>query len=222
MRRARVLFRFFVVGQLALWIVAAGCAGGLGAKRGNVHRGVYHSPADNFSVPVPRGHKISEGHHADLGAVSFHNDFGGNLGILYAASPAGTAIATESAAGAVSFSAWLNDFVIPSWFIPVSPTSRVLAESDGTFEGMPALFALIDAAGAHALQVITFVDGRMQSGRLNSRRVAVVFRKGTYTYMLTMETAVLWPGTAPAEPKEDWVERADELKAFYQSISFGG
>jgi hypothetical protein len=223
MYRARAGSGVVMLGQLALLglaVLATGCATAGAGHWGTVQRGVYHSPAGNYSVPVPRGSKISQGHRVDHGAVSFHDDFGRNLGILHA--HGGPAAAPEAADRPAAFSAWLHDFVMPTWFAPVSPGSGVLAEAVGTFEGMSALFALIDAPGAHALVVMTIADGQMQSRRMDSRRVAVIFGRGAYTYLLTTETVKtgIWDDARAVGPDEDWVRLADELATFYRTVAF--
>lgn len=208
---------------LVLLVVATSVAAAQTPAKGKVQKSVYHSPANNFSVPVPRGFKISDAHWREYGAVSFHDDFGGLKGIHYAAAPTSVPATAQEAQGKGElFSTWLHNFVLSTWFKTASPDSRILAEVNGTFEEMPVLFALIDAPGAHSLEVVTIQDGKMQRKREDSRRVAVIFLKDRYIYMLTTETVTLglFETTARAEPNEDWMRRGDELKPFYHSIAF--
>jgi len=191
--------------------------------KGKVQRNVYLSPANNFSIPVPQGFKISDAHFDSYGAVSFHDDFGNLQGILYAAAPPDTLARIQQGGNTneLLFD-WLGNIAMPAWFKPASPESRVLAEASGTFKEMPAVYALIDAPGANALEKVTVQNGKMERKREDSRRVAVIFHKGRYIYMLVLETVTFsfFESTTPAEPGGDWMGRADKLKPFYQSISF--
>lgn len=192
--------------------------------RGKVQKNVYFSPVKNFNVPVPRGFHISDSHYSSYGVVSFHDDFGYLRGIHYSLTPPETLAKMQQGADACKLvSAWISDFMLPTWFKPVSQQSRVLSEECGTFEDMPAVFALIDAPGANTLEQMSIANGKRESKRLDSRRVAVAFLKDRYTYMLTWETVTIGffrPAPPPAEPEGDWMARTDELKPFYRSISF--
>ena len=190
--------------------------------KGKVQKGVYHRPADIFAVPVPKGFKISDAHVSDRGAVAFHDDFGRLTAIHYATDPAGESSAEPEGADSVSsLSVWLHGFALDAWFTPVSPDRSVLAEARGSFEGMPVLFALIDAPGAHTLESVTVENGKMQRRRENSRRVAVLFRRDRHVYLLMTETVTMgFSPTSAAKPDEDWMRRAEELAPFYRSIVF--
>jgi len=200
---------------------------------GKVKKGVYQSPAKNFTVPVPRGAKVSDGHlrfddkTIPIGAVSFHDDWGKLYGIHYQLVPDTLRatvehLLTNPDSAAAPLSGWLHEVGMPGWFAQDSNESRVLAESPGMFEEMPALFALIDIPGGHHIQSVTLDSGESRVARHDSRRVAVVFWKSPYVYMLTSETVtfgVLGFG-APADPDGDWATYANVLVDFYRSITF--
>jgi hypothetical protein len=215
MLRGRAAVPVKLLGYLVFLGILTSCAAASGPQGGRVHQGIYHSPAGNFTVPAPPMSKVSDGHHAGYGGVSFHSDLGRNVGIHYSTVPGGVE---------EMLSDWLSGFAMPTWFTPVSPGSRIMAEADGVFEGMPARFALIDAPEAHALVVMTFgEDGKAHTRRLDSRRVAIIFRKDNHIYMITTETALpAFMNTTPSEPDEDWVRRGEELQAFYRTIAFRG
>lgn len=223
MLRARQLAaRCFVAPLLLLALVVFPAAAQKPAK-GKVQKGVYQAPGTTFSVPVPKGFKVLDTHWSDHGAVSFHDEFGRLVAIHYATAPAELqAAGQEPSTTRESLAAWLRGFALDYWFKAGSPESRILADTLGTFEGMPALFALIDAPGAHTMEVMTMRDGRMQRKREDARRVGILFAKGGRVYLLMTETATmgLFETTKRAEPDEDWVRRGDALTGFYRSISF--
>jgi hypothetical protein len=211
-----------VLGPLLLAALAHSVAEAQKPAKGKVQKGVYHTPAGIFAVPVPKGFRISDGHFSDRGAVAFHDDFGRLMAIHYATDSA-VQSSSESAGAdsASSLSAWLHGFALDAWFTPVSPDRRVLAEAEGSFEGIPALFALIDAPGAHTLESMTLENGKMQRRREDSRRVAVLFRRDRHIYLLMTETVTMgFSSTGAARPDEDWRRRAEELAPLYRSIVF--
>jgi len=208
--------------------------------QGKVKHGVYQSPSRNFTVPVPQGMgmKVSDGFQKDdqlqMGAVSFHDDWGNLQGIHYCTVPEQIkGNFAEPAKTEYELVRWLENFAMPAWFQSASPQSRLLHSEFTKFEGLEVLAAEVEIPGGSAL-VVQDASG---AHRPDSVRGLVVFRRGDYFYMLTTETkSVLGdliatkpaqqaeaPAQAEPSPAPDdtaWIKFTDRLAPFYRTITF--
>jgi len=192
-------------------VVALSTSFALGASlEGKVKKNVYYSPAGNFSVPLPSdwAGKINVNDSYDkkngVGAVSFHSDFGMQVGIHYMLLPP-EVLTKEQPDWRDALERWLHAFGMQVWFLPVSPKSQVLHEAFISFEGLNALVAEVKIPEG------SFMVNMMTGKRLDSRRGLVIFQKGRYIYMLSTEGY---------EHKEKWMAFADTLEPFFKSIVF--
>ena len=201
--------------------------------KGKIKKGVYNSPAGNFTVPLPRGlgMHVSDGYLKEkdgyTGAVSFHDDFGGLVGIHYMSFvPDVTAALAKPGALEPGLKSWLETVAMPTWFVNAAPDSHLTHEAFGTFDGAGAMFAQVEIPGGSHLVTI---DPGGKSKKLDSTRGLVVFNRGRHIYMLTTELRGLSdvlksdddkkPETA-GEADDKWMRYVDGLKGFYQSITF--
>ena len=201
--------------------------------KGKVKKGVYNSPAGNFTVPLPRGlgTHVSDGYLKDkdghMGAVSFHDDFGGLIGIHYMSFPPDvTAALAKPGALEPGLKGWLETVAMQTWFVNAAPDSHLTHQAFGTFEGAGAIFAQVEIPGGSHLVTI---DPGGKTKKLDSTRGLVVFTRGHYIYMLTTELRGLSDvlksdddkkaETAP-DVDDKWLGFVDGLKGFYQSITF--
>jgi hypothetical protein len=197
-----------------------------GGTKGKVKKHVYYSPENNFNVPVPSGlgTKVDDGYDkSGVGAVSFHDDFGGQQGIHYMRIPPDVLPKfDETALPADMLSHWLNNVAMVTWFRPVSADSRVLHETAAPFENMEVLLAEVEIPSGSSM-VVTDKSG---TRRADSTRGLVIFRRGKYVYMLTTEEASVFANfmASKSEKKEvpagDWTKFAEGMKSFYHTISF--
>jgi len=226
--RAGVRGRGLRRGASAIAVVLAASAVMLAAEtKGKVRKGVYYSPETNFSVPVPSAGRmrVSDGHNAKegIGAVSFYDDFGNQRGIHYMRIPVDLVAQFDQAGQPADLLAhWLSNFALPYWFRPASANSRILHEASLSFEGDEALLAEVEIPGGSPLVVMDQQGTR----RLDSRRRLVVFRRGSYLYIVTMERGKSLfgsreePDKPPEAPEGDWTAFASEIVPFYRSIAF--
>lgn len=226
----RVAIRILLSLLVLPFIFTAASAAGLDGKH---RKGVYSSPARNFTVPVPSGigMKVSDAYEKDVagqfGAVSFHDDFGKLLAIHYMSVPA-EAVAALAQPEYLDhiLQSWLETVAMPTWFLNAAPGSRLTHRDYGSFEDLRALFATVELPGASHLVTM---DRTGKQKRLDSTRGLVIFQRGPYIYMLATELRGLGellksgeetepPLAADAEGK--WLYFVDRLKPFYRSIGF--
>ena len=203
-----------------------------GPLKGKVKKSIYYSPAENFSLPVPKGDgsdwagfvgvHTHEGYATDgaMGVVSFADDFGKVLGIgfLLAHEQALPALA-DTTQTFVLIEEWIRQFALPNFFSSASTGSRVVRVDEIRFAGAPAALALVNIPGGSTIAVVT--DGKQRT--LDSRRGLLVFVRDGYVYMLYNET--LPRGEALADSVNaltlnlDTLVRA-QLEPFYDTIRF--
>lgn len=208
---------------LSVSILALSTSFALGASlKGKIKKNVYHSPAGNFTVPLPSdwagriGVNDSYDEKNRAGAVSFHSDWGMQQGIHYMLLPPDD-LTNQQLDSRDVLARWLHDFAMQVWFLHVFPKSRVLQEEFASFEGLNTLLARVEIPEGSSMV------NMMTKKRLNSLRGLVIFQKDRYIYMLTTEvttTDILDPGKKTDGQSEKWTAFADELKPFYKSIVF--
>jgi len=211
-----------------LWTVASAAR-----VKGKVKKGVYNSPARNFTVPVPQGlgMRVSDGFDRDelgyTGAVSFHDDFGSLRAIHYMSLPP-DAVAALARPDALEpgLKSWLETVAMPHWFVSAAPGSHLTHEGFGTFEGLGAFFAVVVIPGGSPLVAM---DPAGKSKRLDSTRGLVIFPRGRDLYMLATELKGLADHFGPNKGKEsqptagmeaEWLHYVEGMKPFYRSITF--
>ncbi len=200
--------------------------------KGKVKSHVYHSPADNFTVPVPSGtfqkwmraedNFSSDGGpgHLPVGVVSFSDDTGGRIGIQYTRMPDETMAKLQAPdTREAALKAWLHDGAMPFWYLRAFPQSHITHEAMGTFEGMPALLAVVVIPEGSGM-LVTATQKRM-----DSRRGLVIFPRGHFVYLLSTETITAFGlagggGGALSDTDETWQKFASGLTEFYKSIVF--
>jgi len=195
--------------------------------RGHVKQGVYTSPAKNFSVPVPKGlgMRVSDDYTreptTEFGAVSFHDDFGTVTTIHYmGVAPEAEARLDEIDTSSDMLGKFLPNAAMPMWFANASPQSRIVRQSNATFENMAVSLAHVEIPGGSTMAVL---DASGKSKRMDSLRGVITFHRGRFIYLLSTELKGLAPilepaGAAPSD--ENWMEFADRLQSFYRSIAF--
>jgi len=191
-----------------------------GETKGKVKKHVYYSPEKNFTVPVPSGINMRVEDRYDAGgagAVSFRDDFGTQQGVYYMRIPVEVAAKFDEAAHPGELlSRWLNHMAMPGFF----PNSRLAHETAAPFESMEVVLAEVEIPSGSTM----VVTDRSGTRRLDSTRGLVIFRRGTYVYMLDVEETSASSETNKTEkkdePAEDWTKFADRIKPFYESISF--
>jgi hypothetical protein len=192
--------------------------------KGKLKKGVYESPAKNFSVPVPKGDgmRVNDGFSrdpqaGDVGGVSIHDDFGNLKMIAYMSLP-GPPEFPDSAAEYSALEGFIREVGMPAWFLPASPTARIIHATPATFEGRRAVLALVSLPKASTLT-------NMKTGeRFDSTRGLVSFFHGSWAYLLGMETTSLLSlvsdslSAAPADSA--WAGFTRVLAPWYRTITF--
>ena len=207
-----------VAACVAFTCLACGLANA--ATVGKVKKHIYYSPAQNFHVPVPDGlgMKINDAFRKERGAgfVSFHDDFGQNDGIAYYRIPTEILLTSKTDDSRRELlQDFLENVVMKNWQSEFSPNCRLIHHTAGTFEEMPAVFALAFLPGGSNTTVINQGIAR----RLDSRRGLILFVKGTWLYMLATETGFL-ANQSSAEQDDKWMLFVGREKERYHSITF--
>ena len=212
--------------------VALDCPTSAAPLKGKVKKGVYHAPAGNFSLLIPkdlpgwagsvRVH-TSEGYAPDatMGVVSFADDFGKVFGIAYLRAHENSLphLADTTKTYAL-LEEWIRQFAMPNFFLMVHPGSLLLRVERTRFAGAPAALGLVNVPQGSTMSVVSAGQTRM----LDSRRGLLVFVREGYVYMLYNETLAkgeaLTDSTAALELDLDARVRA-KLQPFYETIKFG-
>ncbi len=209
-----LVVRFARSAMAILLAVALATPAAAARLHGRVKQGVYHSPAKNFTVPVPKGMRISDDFRKDVmaGAVSFHSVWGSLSSIHYANIPMeAQAMFAEPGRTEALLVAWLSNYAMPAWFLHASPQSRVIRQSPASFEGHSVLVAAVEIPGSHHAAWVRDASGALRQS--DSIRGLVIFNHGAYVYMLATEI-----GNQATD--DAWMQFVESLKPFYQSILF--
>lgn len=212
----------FKTGMVAAGLLAAttlanfvaGCAPGMT----NVSGGNYRAPLNNFVMPVPSGSgtKINERHDERSGAVSFYDEFGNNESVFYGRLPADAgATLGDATKRDAAYRGFLHDYLMPSYFLPVSANAKVVREEFLYAGPDRAYFAVVVIPEASAV-----VDG--QTGkRRDAVRDLMVFYQNSFMYALSWEFTDVFEKVAPAPLLNSRVEASQTaLRRMRQSIRF--
>jgi len=121
-------------------------AGASGRILGHFTGGVYQNPQKIFNVrsPFPGEPAIQDGIEPDnhgAGAVSFIDEAGRLLGILYMNNPAGMDITPEEMRD------WFRESGFPKFFKVSLPNAEILRDAAGEIAGKPAWIGVVYLPG---------------------------------------------------------------------------
>jgi len=192
---------------------------------GRFHDGVYLAPGKLFSLtsPFPDQPIVSDGQEPannNAGAVSFIDEAGRLLGVLYMEDKGGNMKAQDSDATR-RLADWFRDTGFPRFFQAGIPDARVLRDEAGTIDGQPAWVAVAYVPNGSPLGVS--VKGSYDIRRDDSWRGMAVVAHGKHYYLLQTELRVeklASPNWSYDEQAADWNQFVPELEALYQRIEF--
>lgn len=183
---------------------------------------VYTAPGKVFTLtsPFPDQVFVSDGREPEnnnAGAVSFIDDAGRMLGVLYMDNK------DRNAQGDASrqLADWFRDVGFPRFFQAGIPDAKVLRDEAGQLAGEPAWIAVAHVPNASPLGVAD-KDG-FNVHRSDSWRGMAVVAKGKRYYLLQTELRVeklAPPDWTYDESAADWNRFVPELEALYQRIEF--
>ena len=189
---------------------------------GRYNDGVYLAPGKLFkmSSPFPEEPIVSDGQQPEnnhAGAVSFIDQSGRLLGVLYMENKDGAAGADATR----QLADWFRDTGFPRFFQSGIPDAKVLRDEAGTISGQPAWIAVAHVPNASPLGVA--VKNSYDIKRSDSWRGMAVVARGKHYYLLQTELRVEklaapdWRYDANAT---DWNAFVPELEALYGRIEF--
>ena len=195
-------------------------AGASGRILGHFTGGVYQNPQKIFNVrsPFPGEPAIQDGIEPDnngAGAVSFIDEAGRLLGILYMNNPAGMDITPEEMRD------WFRESGFPKFFKVSLPNAEILRDAAGEIAGKPAWIGVVYLPGGSPLgKVVHGVDEPVHSD--SWRGIAVVAHDQRY-YLLMTELrveALATPDWKYDVDAADWNQFLPQLADLYQRIDF--
>ena len=189
---------------------------------GRYNAGVYQAPGKLFkmSSPFPEEPIVSDGQQPEnnhAGAVSFIDQSGRLLGVLYMENMDGAAGADDTR----RLADWFRDTGFPRFFQSGIPDAKVLRDEAGTIAGQPAWIAVAHVPNASPLGVA--VKNSYEIKRGDSWRGMAVVALDKHYYLLQTELRVEklaapdWSYDANAT---DWNAFVPELEALYGPIEF--
>ena len=216
----------FLAATVSICVLVCGLtAGSAGARtKGKIKKGIYASPAGNFSVPLPEGLGLRVNDRYDpkegIGAVSFHDDFGNQKGIHFMRIPAdATKALDDPTTRKQALEGFLEQVALPTWFLPASKDTRILHQELIQHDGADAFIGLVSIPGGSTLSLTDSSGTR----RLDSTRGVLILYHEGYVYLLTAEVgggAFSLSGESPS--REAQIATAREvLPKFYATIRFG-
>lgn len=182
--------------------------------------GVYKNPQKIFNVrsPFPGDPAILDGIDPDnngAGAVSFIDEYGRLLGILYMRNPAGQAVAPEVMRD------WFRETGFPKFFKVNLPDAEILRDEAGEIAGNPAWIAAVHLPGGSPLgKIVHGVDEPIHSD--SWRGMAIVAHDQRF-YLLMTELrveALATPDWKYDADAADWNQFLPQLVDLYQRIDF--
>lgn len=179
----------------------------------------YVSTQGKFSVEFPRmgpGARIQDPHDKDSGWVSVHDDIGNLRSVMFLRLSDEEMQAVTSVDMRHALETFLSAYVMPVHIKPASPKAAVLHTEHVSYGGDGALFALVDIPGGS-----TMFDVRANR-RFDTKRGLLIFRKGSFMYMLSSGENPAAPNLATqATPPDVMVELEKyKLQAFLSRIEF--
>jgi len=193
------------------------------ATKGRVDAGQYHSPLDNFSMPLRNamGLRIQDDNDTDGGRVALPDDWGYLEAVTYLRIPAGRIAAlNDPEQRDAIYRSFINDYAMPALFLPASPQSAVVRDEFIEENGKQAYFVIVSVPGASAM-----VDGtkkkKKAKPRLDSVRALLVFDENGFMYMLESEMNYSVSPASAGTLNASQVERAQNtLRKLKESITF--
>lgn len=198
--------KFELFGMLISIIVIAGCAG----AGGRVTSGIYTSPHDNFTVPIPNmglGARIQDEKFESSGYVSFHDDLGTLQRIDYSLLPANATVVYRDL---------IHNVVLPDMQARF-PGSKMLHEELLSTNGQEEYFFVLEIPEGSPL-----VDMKTGKG-MDSTRGYLYFISSGYIYSLSAQQGGLSDLLSKKENvkapiSESFDELLNELTKFKKSM----
>ena len=175
-----------------------------------------------MSSPFPEQPIVSDGRQPDnnnAGAVSFIDEAGRLLGVLYMENKAKSSDAKADATRQLGD--WFRDTGFPRFFQANVPDAKVLRDEAGTIDGQPAWIAVAHVPNGSPLGLSA--KDSYDVRRNDSWRGMAVVARGKHYYLLQTELRV--EKLAPPEWSYDaeaanWNGFVPELEALYDRIEF--
>src|SRR3989344_4408759 len=170
------------------------------STEGKVPGESYYAPLGNFVLPLDRGNiRIQDNNDARSGIVSVLDDMGNNHGITYAGLPANAeAVLSDPAKRDPAYRGFVHDYVLPTYFRPISAQSKIVHEeflSSGLDRAFFAVAVIPEASSA--------MDAKTGK-RWDSVRALLVFYNNNFMYMLHSEiNTVFGPVNAASLTNKD-------------------
>ena len=191
---------------------------------GRYNDGVYLAPGKLFkmSSPFPDQPVVSDGRQPEnnnAGAVSFIDDAGRLLGVLYMENKGDSAGAKADATRQLGD--WFRDTGFPRFFQANVPDSKVLRDEGGTINGQPAWIAVAHVPNGSPLGLS--VKDSYDIKRNDSWRGMAVVAHGKHYYLLQTELRVeklVPPDWSYDADAANWNGFVPELEALYDRIEF--
>lgn len=211
---------FRILASFLICLVVVGHAGA--ATKGRVVEGRYHSPLDNFSMPLRKamGMRIQDDNDADGGRVSFPDDWGYLEAVTYLRVPVeATAALDDPEQRDAIYRSFINDYAMQTLFLPASPQTAVVRDEFIEAGGGQAYFVIVNIPGASAM--IDAKKKKRTKPRLDSVRALLVFDKNGFMYMLESEMNYSVSPTSASSLSTSQLERAqDNLRKLKESMTF--
>jgi hypothetical protein len=187
---------------------------------GHFTDGVYENPEKIFTVrsPFPDKPAILDGVDPDnngAGAVSFIDEFGRLLGILYMQNRG------KPAAGTEDLRRWFRETGFPKFFVVSLPQAAVLRDGPGEIAGNPAWIAVAHLPGGSPLgKVVHGVDEPIHAD--SWRGMAIVAHDQRFYVLMTelRVEALATPDWKYDATSSDWNQFLPQLVDLYQRIDF--
>lgn len=182
------------------------------------------SAAGNFTVATPKmvaPVHIENVFNGSLGGMSFHDDFGQLLAIYYTPIPVDATLNKDQKKFSItSLKSWFKQFVMPTFFLPISKNTKIIQEKEIAIEGEPAYFLTIEIPGGSIMQMLEikehsdFENWREKASRIDAKRNILVLARGKYFYAISEEITPILPSESSLNQPEF------SLVKFYETINF--
>jgi hypothetical protein len=193
---------------------------------GRYNDGVYTAPSKLFRItsPFPDKAIVSDGREPEnnnAGAVSFIDDAGRLLGVLYMQNMGEMDEQAASGEPVKVLGSWFRDTGFPRFFQVSVPDAKVLREEAGQIGGQPAWIAVAHLPKASPLG--TVIPDSDELKRSDSWRGMAVVARGKRFYLLQTELRVeklAGPDWRYDAETAEWNAFVPELEALYDRIEF--
>ncbi|HIF63363.1 MAG TPA: hypothetical protein EYG16_08925 [Deltaproteobacteria bacterium] len=199
-----------LIGLVIGSLVVAGCA----TTQSQVANGLYTSPHENFTVPVPNmglGLRIQDQTFETSGFVSFHDDFGELRRIDYSPLPANATVVYRDL---------IQNVVLPDMQSRF-PGTKMLHEELLNTDEREEYFFVFEIPGGSPL-----VDMKTET-RMNSTRGYLYFMSGGYIYSLSAQQSGIGDLFSKNEKDEATTSKSFDdllgsLNRFKETVQFKG